>query len=220
MIDSMVLFANAINDRINGSNEKFFFIDENEKLFEHNIERYYKKPFPKTKLEKKLFSLCGGKILDVGSATGNYFSEIKNDDLTGIESCRAIFNIAKSRNINNIICKDIFKYKTKIRFDTILLLENNLGMGGNIKKTNLLLKKLLRLLNKDGKILFMLSKRSKQDFYVIKLNAFYNGKKGKNFFWVNMSLKYLKKMCEENNSKLNLIDQDNSSYLVEIINKR
>ena len=44
----MDLLAESINDRINGSCEKFYFVGADGEKREHNIQRYYIKPFPAT----------------------------------------------------------------------------------------------------------------------------------------------------------------------------
>jgi len=217
MYNSMDLLAEAINDRLNGSCEKFYFVGEDGEKREHNIQRYYIKPFPATKLEKKLFSLSKGKILDVGSATGNYFSELtKHGNVIGLETCNALVKIAQNRDVNNIKCVDIFDYNTKDKFDTITLLENNIGLGGNVDKTKILIQKLISLLNTNGKILIMLSRRAKKDFVIAKIAGFYKGKTGKQVNWLNITPDYLKQICAENECKLKIIAKDDSNYLIEI----
>lgn len=218
----MDLFAKAIMDRINGDNADFFFIDKNDKRFVHNLDRYYKTPFPATRLEKKLIKLCYGDILDVGSATGNYFPELmKQGTVTGVEYSTHLVKIAKKQGITNIAKADIFSYKASKKFDTITLLENNLCLGGSEEKTKELIKKLLILLKEDGKILSMISKRAKDNnFFIAELTAEYKGKKGTLFKYFNINPNYLNQMCKNMNCNIKILGQDERNYLLELKKER
>jgi 2-polyprenyl-3-methyl-5-hydroxy-6-metoxy-1,4-benzoquinol methylase len=216
MFDSMDLMAEAIQDKMCGVKEKFFFIGKDGIQFEHKIDRYFKTPFPATKLEKQLFQLCQGSVLDIGSATGNYFSMIKTNNLTGIESNNKLVQIAKDNHIQNIRCEDIFKYKNDKKFDTIILLENNIGLGGNITKTKSLIQKISNLLKSNGKVLAIISARAKQDFYISELTGHYKKKIGNKINWLNISPNYLSQLCQKFHLKSKIINNDAENYLIEI----
>jgi len=214
--NSMDLLAEAILEQKFGSKEKFFFINQKEE-FEHDTDRYYVKPFLATELENNLFNLCNGNILDIGSATGNYFPKLmERGNVIGIEQSRRLIKLAKKDNLDNIKMTNIFSYKTTKKFDTITLLENNLGLGGNLAKTTKLIKILLKLVKKDGRILAIISKRAKKNYYIVKICGRWKQKIGKPINWLNIHPNILKKICKQNKATLNILAEDKKNFLIKI----
>lgn len=129
MEQAMDLFGNALTDYKNNETAEFYLIDSSGNKQVHNLSRYFRPSNRLSKLEYKLASLNTGKVLDVGSATANYFPAFKSQNITGIEISDALVKLAKSDG-KNCICTNIFDFETKDRYDTITFLENNLGMAG------------------------------------------------------------------------------------------
>lgn len=105
-------------------------------------------------LEKKALSLCRGSVLDVGACAGTHsiYLQEKGFDVTALESSPLCCEVLRSRNIQQVVCEDIFKFGGR-QFDTILLLMNGTGIGGTLKGLEVLFHHLRTLLNPDGQIL-------------------------------------------------------------------
>ncbi|HEY5587922.1 MAG TPA: methyltransferase domain-containing protein [Candidatus Paceibacterota bacterium] len=211
------LFGQALYDRYKGE-KNYFFMEVHGETREHNIDRYFRSVKELSGAEKKLISMCYGNILDVGCATGNYIPAMeKKGIVTGIDISSKLIEIAKQSGIKNCFVKNIFSFNSNKKFDTITMLENNLGMGGDVNGTKKLLKKLSSLLNDDGQILMMLSKRSgEKDFLINELTPVYKGVKGKSFKWINFNLKFLTKLCNEVSLNIKLLSGNKYYSLVKI----
>lgn len=105
-------------------------------------------------LEKIAFKKCKGKILDVGAAAGchSLILQKKGFNVTALEKSDLAVEVMKKRGIVKVINADIFEYHEK-QFNTILLLMNGAGIGGNIEGLNKLLAHLKTLLLDDGQII-------------------------------------------------------------------
>jgi len=141
----------------------------------------------------------------------------KKGNVIGIDISKRLIQIAKESGIKNCYADNIFSFKSDNKFDTITMLENNLGMGGDVEGTKKLLKKLSNLLNNYGQILIILSKRSgEKDFLINELTPAYKGIKGKSFKWINFNLKFLIKLCHGASLNLKLISGNKYYSLVKI----
>lgn len=152
MKKSADLFGRALLEYSKGYKDKFFFEDSKGNKYKHPLRKYFRDFKKFTKLEKKIISKSKGDILDLGCGTGNYIPYLnKKGNVLGIDISRSAVEVAKKKyGLNNVKVADIFKFKTQKKFDTIVLLENNLGMSGTLIKTKKLLKILSSLLKKDG----------------------------------------------------------------------
>ncbi len=214
------LFGQALYDKYKGENEPFYIEVRGEKR-EHNIDRYFRSIKKLSGYEKSLISMCYGNILDVGCATGNYIPAMKKmGKVIGIDISPKVIEIAKQNGIKNCTVKNIFSFKSDKKFDNITMLENNLGMGGDVKETKKLLKKLSNLLKDEGQILTILSKRSgNKDFLINELIPIYKGIKGKSFKWINFNIIFLNKLCKELSLELNVLSANKYYSLVKITKK-
>jgi len=105
-------------------------------------------------LEKIAFKNCKGKILDVGAAAGchSLILQKKGFNVTALEKSGMAVEVMKKRGIVKVIKADIFEYQEK-QFNTILLLMNGAGIGGNLEGLHKLLTHLKTLLLDNGQII-------------------------------------------------------------------
>ena len=105
-------------------------------------------------LEKKAMSLCSGSILDVGACAGAHsvYLQERGFEVTSLETSELCCEVMKGRNLQNVVCQDIFRFKGQ-KFDTIILLMNGTGIAGSISGIEVLLHHLKTLLKPDGQIL-------------------------------------------------------------------
>lgn len=220
MRKSMNLIGQALYDRYQGGKIPIYFEIGGHKE-ELSLKRNFRSISQLSKIEKILISMSYGKILDVGCGTGNYIPALnEKGKVIGIDISPKIIKVAKTMGVKNCFVGDIFKYNEGLKFDTITMFENNIGMSGSVQKTKKLLKKLKSLLKIDGQILIISSKRSKElDYLETVLTPIYRGVKGESFKWINFNTKFLAKICSHMNLKLITVSGDKYSNLLRIIRK-
>ena len=220
MKNTMDLFWQALYDRLKGEIHPFY-MEVFGKKKEHNLYRYFRNIDNLSKVEKKLISMCYGKILDVGCGTGNYIPALeKNGKVIGIDISPKVISVAREMWFHNCFVANIFSYNEKKKFDTITMFENNLGMGETIDGTKKLLKKISNILNKNWQILIILSRRSwDKDYLESELVPIYKDIKWKKFKWINFNPKYLSKICNEINLNLKVISGNKYYSFIKITKK-
>lgn len=105
-------------------------------------------------LEKLALDYCKGKILDVGAGAGPHALHLSTmkKDVYAIDTSEGSVEHLRDLNIPSD-CLDVCELKNK-QFDTILLLMNGIGIGGDRDGLRSLLNHLKTLLSVDGCILF------------------------------------------------------------------
>ncbi len=219
MKKSMDLFGDALVAYEKGNRIPFYFIVGTYKD-QHDLSRYFRKAVQLNKIEYKLISLCKGNILDVGCGTANYFPKLmKKGTVKGIDISPKIISIAKNKGFD-CVSGNIFKFKSEIKYDTVTLFENNIGMAGTIFKTKILLKKLFSLMHKDGQILLILRNAKGKNFAQVKLQPTWNGIIGEKFNWMVYDKEYLKILCSEIGLNLKVLMSEDNNYLIRITKKQ
>ncbi|MFA5796951.1 MAG: class I SAM-dependent methyltransferase [Candidatus Woesearchaeota archaeon] len=217
MKNSMDFFGKALLAYSEGDTASFFFVSASGKKHLHPLSDYFRAYHRFIKLEKKIISMSKGNILDVGCGTGNYVPYLmKQGTVLGIDISANVIQVAKRNKLNNCIVADIFTFKPKKKFDTIVLVENNLGMAETVQRTEILLKKLASMLNKEGCILTNARNVPNGTYYIGELYPLYKNRRGQKFKWISFNAKFLRKLCAKNNLKLEIVDRDKRHYLAKI----
>jgi SAM-dependent methyltransferase len=89
-----------------------------------------------------------------------------------------------------------------LRYDTITLLENNLGMAGSIPRTLILLRKLKSLLAPGGQILMVMRNQEDADYHISVLRPMWRGDIAQPIRWAHYNVDYLAWLCERCGLKL------------------
>ncbi len=105
-------------------------------------------------IERSALKNCKGKVLDIGAAAGCHaiLLQEKGFEVTALEKSEKACEVLRNRNIQNVVCADIYKY-AESHFDTILLLMNGAGIGETLAGLKKLLIHLKKLLAENGQIL-------------------------------------------------------------------
>lgn len=215
MKKAMDLIGLAVKDVIRGDKNEFVFIDDSGHISTHDIRRYLRKPSYLVSLEKQLIKEARGHILDIGCATGYYLPLLMKQGVTvGMDISDNLIDIARKNGLENCFVGDIFKFKFKNKFDTITLLENNIGLGGSIINTKKLLNKLKNLLNKNGQILMIIRNIDNQNYFKIKLRPCWKGIVGDRFEWISFNINYLKDFLLKSGFIVDILGKDEKSYLI------
>lgn len=219
MKKEMDIFGEALFAYFHGDSHELYMEDGKGEIYPHPLGKYFRSYNQLNKIEKKIVALSKGKILDVGCGAGNYIHFLnKKGKVLGIDISSKVIEVCKERGFDNVKVADIFKLKTKDRFDTIVLLENNLGMSESPSKAKKLLRILRNLLNKNGQILTNERQVRKDDYFDGKIRMHWKNKKSSWIYWISFNSKFLNNMCREVGMKMQVLDKDKYCYLARITN--
>lgn len=217
---SMDVFGEALKAYSRGDRTRFYFKDDSGELFEHKLNRYFRKANQISDLERKLISLSYGDILDVGCGTGNYIPLLtKRGKTLGIDISPNIIDVARKNGCKNCKVADVFALPATKKYDTITFLENNLGIGGTVGKTRKLLKKLSKLLKNDGQILAIARRVPNKKFVAVELKPVWKQKVGPKFGWIHLNINFLSSLCDKAGLTLKVLQGNQHSYLLRIVKK-
>lgn len=216
MKGAMDFIGKALYAYSKGKSLPVYFLCEDGTKEKLNLGRYFKSYDRLTGLEKKLISLCSGRILDVGCATGYYVPYLtRRGEVTGIDISPHAIKVAKESGLDNCIVADIFKFDPPYKFNTITFLENNLGLGGSLSKTKQLLYKAKSMLANDGQIL-VAGYKVKKDTEKWKLIPQCGEVTGPAFNWISFNEHFLQKLCVKLELDAETITRNKTYYLIRI----
>lgn len=186
------------------------------------------------KIEKKALKLAQGKVLDVGAGAGShslYLQNERNLDVTALDISPKSIEVCQLRGIQKAVAQNMLEFSGEA-FDTILLLMNGTGIFQSLNVIDIYLKKLYSLLNKKGQILIdstdILYMFDKDDDGGVLIPA--NGYYGELDYivhykeesedpikWLYLDFNTLQNAAENNGFKVEMILQDEDSYLARLI---
>jgi hypothetical protein len=122
----------------------------------------------------------------------------------------------------DLVQGDIFSYEFKTQFDTITLLENNLGICKSVEGLNTLIGIFDRILSNTGQILIMTKKYFKESYdynfnNIATLTPYWNGNKGESFDWITFDEDYLTKVFLENGFRTEQLFLDGDNLLLSVV---
>ena len=105
-------------------------------------------------LEQKALECCSGKVLDVGCGAGSHslYLQEKGLDVIGLDQSLGAIQVSKARGVKQTICTEFLNCR-ELKFDTILLLMNGIGISGKLENLPEFLNHAKRLLRPNGQIL-------------------------------------------------------------------
>ncbi len=230
MGESMDLFGKALTSYYKGSKEKFYFVDKQGVLFEHPLDFYFRSYSKFSRIEKKIINLSYGEILDIGCGTGNITQYVAGKgNVTGIDISANTIALAKmlakksvgpkiKANALHYAVADIFSYSPLKKFDTILLMENNLGMGQSMQGVQKLLRLLSGFLKDDGQILTN-ARIINTEYYEASLASVYGKEHGPFFGWMSFNEAFFKKLCDGESLRSNVLMRTKNTCLFRITKK-
>ncbi len=217
------IFGEAMFGYLKDKSSKLYLIKKDKIKFLIDLDYYFREYEDLSDLEKKAISLAHDEILDVGCATGYYIPALKrNGNVDAIDISEHAIKIAKAKNIKECHVADIFNYNPVKLYDTITLLENNIGLAGTLSKTKKLFKILTKLLKKNGQIIAIMRHTDyRKKYYSSKYIPLWKGKIAKKFRWFYFNINYLPRFCHKYNLKLDILNEDDDEgrkmYLVRLI---
>lgn len=136
----------------------YYFIERDDGLLSYRTtEPYFQKFNQWSKEEQNLiqtiFQYEFRSVLDIGSGAGrvSLYLQEKGLDILALDISAGSIEVCQLQGIRKFFQGDIFNYHTLEPFDCVLLLGNNLGIGGDYDGTKKLLNK-CKELTKNGHI--------------------------------------------------------------------
>ena len=217
MKQSMELFGEALHGYLQGDKSAFFFEDVNGNKYKMSLARYFRTYSQFTTLEQKIISLAHGEILDVGCGTGMFIPYLsKQGNVIGIDISSPVVEVARERGIAHVAVRDIFDFKSRQKYDTIVLFENNFGLAGTVSRARQLLEILGSLLTPTGCILTNATTVTRSDYFENELYSVWKKKRGESFKWISFNVRFLAELCAEAGLRLDVVDSNSWHYLAKI----
>lgn len=177
-------------------------------------------------------TLCYGKVLDVGAGAGSHSLYLQNQgiEVTALEISKLACEVMKKRGVVNILNEDIFQYRSKEKYDTLLFLMNGIGLVETIDGLKILFEHVKPFLNPGGQLLFdssdlnyyYQSGQEKPPYYYgeITFQYQYRNIKGNHFGWLYVDQTTLTKIANESGWHVQILDEDNHhQYLARMVLK-
>lgn len=106
-------------------------------------------------MEQKALTLATGEILDVGAAAGchSLYLQSKGKSVTAVENSQLSVQVMRERGVQRILESDFYDVRD-VKFDTMLLLMNGIGIAGSLAGLPAFFNHCRSLLKPNGQILF------------------------------------------------------------------
>ena len=148
------VYGQALHDYYYRRNHKLLLYNNYGPKEEMPIALFFRDMEKMPTIETKAMSLCKGKVLDIGAGVGSHALILQKQgiDVT-IERSALAVEIMKKRGVRKAIAGDIFAL-ADMKFDTLLLLMNGIGLVGNLDGLKYFLQHAKTLLLPGGQLLF------------------------------------------------------------------
>lgn len=175
-------------------------------------------------LEQKALELCKGTVLDIGCGAGSHslYLQEKKYNVTALDVSPGAIEVCKKRGIKNTVCNNLYDFKN-VRFDTLLLLMNGIGIVGKLTNLNRFFTHLKSLLKPNGQILldssdiiYMFDEDEDGGYWIpdgstyygeVNFSMTYKGEKSSTFDWLYIDYNTLQRAAIANNLNCELIKE-------------
>lgn len=191
-------------------------------------------------IEQKAMQFVKGRVLDIGCGAGRHslYLQKKGLDVLGIDISPLAVKVCKSRGLKKVKVMSIEEVDFKPNsFDTIIMMGNNFGLLGSLKKARKLLKKFHKMTTKNALIIastrdpyktdnlahleyHKLNKKKGRMGGQVRIRSRFQKYVGKWFDYLMVSKKEMNQILEGTEWKIKeLLDSENSNYIA-IIEKQ
>ncbi len=185
-------------------------------------------------LEKKALNHCRGKVLDIGCGAGSHslFLQQEGLDVTALDVSALAIETCRARGIGKAVHCGFNDYNG-IKFDTLLLLMNGIGLAGRLRDLQGFLDHLKTLLYKKGQVLldssdiiYMYQDNEDSSFHIPAGPPYYGegefvleykGQKSRKFPWLYLDYKRLEKAASRRGMKCEFLNSgEHYDYLARL----
>ncbi|WP_127505366.1 class I SAM-dependent methyltransferase [Actinoplanes solisilvae] len=118
-------------------------------------DHYLDEPGEWEHYDHRALSLCRGHVLDIGVGAGRTAIELQRRGMavTGLDTSPGAIEVARRRGLRDTVLNTVDAYASaSVRYDTFLLLGNNLGLLEGAERAPVFLAALARLANPGARI--------------------------------------------------------------------
>jgi len=119
-------------------------------------DHYLDEPGEWAEQDHRALRLCRGHVLDIGVGAGRTAVELQRRGMavTGLDTSAGAIAVARERGLRDTVLNTVDAYASaSARYDTFLLLGNNLGLLENAERAPVFLAALARLANPGARII-------------------------------------------------------------------
>ena len=119
-------------------------------------DHYLDEPHEWEEQDHRALRLCRGHVLDIGVGAGRTAVELQRRGMavTGLDTSAGAIAVARERGLRDTVLNTVDAYASaSARYDTFLLLGNNLGLLENAERAPVFLAALARLANPGARII-------------------------------------------------------------------
>jgi SAM-dependent methyltransferase len=217
-----------MNDVLGTALSDYYHHSSSEKLWIHNkygrkeempVEVYFREWEKMPLLERKALQLCKGRVLDIGAGAGSHSLVLQQNgkEVTALDISAKAVALMKERGITQTMNMDVFALR-ELRFDTLLLLMNGVGLTGTLQGLKRFLKHVKSILQPGGQLLFDSSdvaylykgKTPPKDRYYGEIDFQYEYKKQRTdwFSWLYVDSSTLKQLAREEGWQTEILLED------------
>jgi SAM-dependent methyltransferase len=120
------------------------------------VDHYLAEPADWQPHDHRALRLCRGHVLDIGVGAGRTAVELQRRGMavTGLDTSAGAIDISRRRGLRDTVLNTVDAYASaSARYDTFLLLGNNLGLIESAERAPVLLDALARLANPGARII-------------------------------------------------------------------
>ncbi|GAB3824581.1 class I SAM-dependent methyltransferase [Hymenobacter jeollabukensis] len=188
-------------------------------------------------LERTALDQCRGRVLDLGAGAGAHALELQSRgfQVKAVDVSPGAVQVMQQRGVQEVACHDVFELSTRhddVRYDTLLMLMNGLGVVGTLEGLEQFLQLAHPLLVPGGQILATSADISylfedEDGALVFDLNAPYYGQveyqmsyqeqTGPTFHWLFADPTIVQDYAEAAGYEVEFVDEDeNQQFLVRL----
>ncbi|MEU4564387.1 methyltransferase domain-containing protein [Actinoplanes sp. NPDC023936] len=111
-------------------------------------DHYLNEPDDWQAYDRRALKLCRGRVLDIGTGAGRIAIELQRHGIpvTGLDTSLGAIEVARKRGLRDTVLNTVDEFsRAAVRYDTFLLLGNNLGLLEGPERAPVMLAALARL---------------------------------------------------------------------------
>ena len=118
-------------------------------------EYFFRQAWFMPPVEKFALKRCKGKVLDIGAGAGCHAVTLTESgyEVHTLESSALAVEVLNARGLHPVYHSDIYRFEEPVKFDTLLLLMNGIGLCGTIDGLRRFLELARNMLKPGGRIL-------------------------------------------------------------------
>lgn len=233
------LFGTILMDYLYGERAKHSIRRDDGYIDEIDTDIYFRKYSQFSEQEKKVLKHVKGRVLDVGCGAGQHalWLQEKGRPVVGIDISPLAIEVASRQGLKHCQIGSGLNLPFKPgSFETILLMGNNLGIGGDIENTQKLLKELHRVTTEDGIVIAtsrdprVTEKRAHLKYHEmnrkrgrpigqVRIRMEYKGKVGNWFNFIMFQPEELEELCKETGWRRDKFFKEKDSAYASVLKK-